>query len=198
YDEELSAYIVSRPIVIGRDATIDISGDHVLLESHLQEDGVPAYLEIRGEGIIVNSTITSWDPFAQHPAIDPYIPRPYIIVIDGHLDVIGSTIKHLGYSLGGLADTRYAHAALEYYGAKNFVIANSTIAFNYYGFYSEDSSNFKIVNNKVYSQTRYGLDPHTWSVDFIIDSNHVHDNGNQGIICSLYCANVTIDRKSVV
>lgn len=197
YDEERSAYIVSRPIVIGNKATITISGDHVLLESPLQEDVTPAYLEIRGKGIIANSTITSWDPVILRPAIDPYIPRPYIIVIGGHLDVVGSTIKHLGYSLGGLADTRYAHAALEYYGVKNFVIANSTIAFNYYGFYSEDSSNFEIVNNKVYGQTRYGLDPHTWSVDFIIDSNHVHDNGNQGIICSLYCANVTITNNLV-
>ncbi len=197
YDEERSAYIVSRPIVIGSQASITINGDRVLLKSPLQENSVPAYLEIRGKGIIANSTITSWDPVTLRPAIDPYIPRPYIIVIDGHLDVIGSTIKHLGYSLGGLADTRYAHAALEYYGVKDFVIANSTIAFNYYGFYSEDSSNFKIVNNKVYSQTRYGLDPHTWSVDFIIDSNHVHDNGNQGIICSLYCANVTITNNLV-
>lgn len=197
YNEELSAYVVSRPLVITSRATITISGDHVLLESPLREDAVPAYLEIRGKGIIANSTITSWDPVAMHPAIDPYIPRPYILVIDGHLDVIGSTIKHLGYSLGGLADTRYARAALEYYGARDFVIANSTIAFNYYGFYSEDSSNFKIVNNEVYGQTRYGLDPHTWSVDFIIDSNHVHDNGNQGIICSLYCANVTITNNLV-
>ncbi|HEX7034018.1 MAG TPA: right-handed parallel beta-helix repeat-containing protein [Nitrososphaera sp.] len=197
YDEGQSAYIVSRPIVFGNKATIAISGDHVLLESPLQEDIVPVYLEIRGKGIIANSTITSWDPVTLRPAIDPYIPRPYIIVIDGHLDVIGSAVKHLGYSLGGLADTRYAHAALEYYGAKNFVVANSTIAYNYYGFYSEESSNFKIVNNKVYGQTRYGLDPHTWSVDFIIDSNHVHDNGNQGIICSLYCANVTITNNLV-
>ncbi len=197
YDEVQSAYIVSRPIVIGSKATIAISGDRVLLESPLQEDSVPAYLEIRGKGIIANSTVTSWDPVTLRPAIDPYVPRPYIVIIDGHLDVMNSEIKHLGYSLGGLADTRYAHAALEYYGAKDFVIANSTIAFNYYGFYSEDSSNFKIVNNKVYGQTRYGLDPHTWSVDFVIDSNHVHDNGNQGIICSLYCSNVTITNNLV-
>ncbi|HXG06956.1 MAG TPA: right-handed parallel beta-helix repeat-containing protein [Nitrososphaera sp.] len=197
YFEGKSAYIVSRPVVIGSAATITISGDHVLLESPLKEDHVPAYLEIRGKGIIVNSTVTSWDPITMRPAIDPYVPRPYIIVIYGQLDVIGSTIKHLGYSLGGLSDTRYAHAALEYHGARNFVIANSTIAYNYYGFYSEESSNFRIVDNKVYGQSRYGLDPHTWSVDFIIDSNHVHDNGNQGIICSLYCANVTITNNIV-
>lgn len=197
YDKEHDAYIVSRPLVMGAGSTLAISGDHVLLLSPLDEKSVPAYLEIRGKSIIANSTITSWDPVTMRPAIDPYIPRPYILIIDGHLDVMDSTIKHLGYSLGGLADTRYARAALEYYGAKNFVVENSTIAFNYYGFYSEDSSNFKILNNKVYGQTRYGLDPHTRSVDFVIDSNHVHDNGNQGIICSLYCANVTITNNLV-
>lgn len=197
YDQAQAAYIVSRPLIFGAKATLAISGDHVLLLSPLGEKSVPAFLEIRGKSIIANSTITSWDPVTLRPAIDPYIPRPYILVIDGHLDVMDSSIKHLGYSLGGLADTRYARAALEYYGARNFVIANSTIAFNYYGFYSEDSSNFKILNNKVYGQTRYGLDPHTWSVDFVIDSNHVHDNGNQGIICSLYCSNVTITNNLV-
>lgn len=197
YSEDQSGYILSRPLVISSKATIDITGERVLLRSPLQENGTPAYLEIRGKGVISNSAISSWDPATGHPAIDPYVPRPYIVIIDGHLDVLNSKITHLGYSKGGLIDTRYAHAALEYYGSKDFIIANSTIAYNYYGFYSEDSSNFKIANNEVYGQTRYGLDPHTWSVDFVVDSNHVHDNGNQGIICSLYCSNVTITNNLV-
>ncbi|AIF84453.1 parallel beta-helix repeat (two copies) [Candidatus Nitrososphaera evergladensis SR1] len=197
YNEQESAYLVTRPIIMGNNTTLEINGVRVLLLSSSERNPNPTYLEIRGNAAIANSTVTSWDPVRARPEIDPYIPRPYIVVRGGHMDVLNSTITHLGYSLGGLKDTRYAHAALEYYNAKDFVVANSTIAFNYYGFYSEDSSDFRILNNEIYGQTRYGLDPHTRSVNFVVDSNNVHDNGNQGIICSLWCNNVTITNNIV-
>jgi parallel beta-helix repeat protein len=197
YDKQESAYLVTRPIIMGNKTALEINGEKVLMLSSSERNPHPSYLEIRGQGAIVSSTVTSWDPVRARPEIDPYIPRPYIVVRGGHMDVVNSTIMHLGYSLGGLKDTRYAHAALEYYNAKDFVVANSTIAFNYYGFYSEDSSNFKILNNEIYGQTRYGLDPHTRSSNFVVDSNRVHDNGNQGIICSLWCDNVKITNNVV-
>ncbi|HVX03468.1 MAG TPA: right-handed parallel beta-helix repeat-containing protein [Nitrososphaera sp.] len=197
YDERESAYLITRPIIMGNKTTLEINGDKILLLSSSEQNPNPSYLEVRGNAKIVNSNVTSWDPVRARPEIDPYIPRPYIVVRGGHMDVLNSTITHLGYSLGGLKDTRYAHAALEYYNAHNFVVANSTIAFNYYGFYSEDSSNFKILHNEIYGQTRYGLDPHTRSSNFVVDSNNVHDNGNQGIICSLWCDHVTITNNTV-
>lgn len=197
YIKQESAYLVTKPIIMGNKTSLEINGVKVLMLSSSERNPNPSYLEIRGQGAIVNSTVTSWDPVRAKPEIDPYIPRPYIVVRGGHMDVLNSSITHLGYSLGGLKDTRYAHAALEYYNSKDFVVANSTIAFNYYGFYSEDSSNFKILNNEIYGQTRYGLDPHTRSSNFVVDSNNVHDNGNQGIICSLWCDNVTITNNTV-
>ena len=119
------------------------------------------------------------------------------MVKDGKVDILNSTLTHLGYSIGGLSDTRFAYAAVGYYHSSNFTIANSTIAFNYYGFYSEGSKNFKIINNDVYGQTKYGLDPHSVSNNMFIASNHIHDNGNQGIICSMQCKNVTITNNVV-
>lgn len=145
YNAQESAYLVTRPIIMGNKTTLEINGDRVLLLSSSERNPNPSYLEIRGNAAIVNSTVTSWDPVRGKPEIDPYIPRPYIVVRGGHMDVLNSTITHLGYSLGGLKDTRYAHAALEYYNTKDFVIASSTIAFNYYGFYSEDSRDRKSV-----------------------------------------------------
>ena len=142
--------------------------------------------------------ISSWDTTRNDINGDAYNPRGYIVVTEkGKLDVINSTIKHLGYSLGGIADTRYAVAALGYYDTDGFVIANSTIAFNYYGFYSHNAKDFVIENNNIYGQTGYGLDPHTGSGNFTVINNYVHDNGNQGIICSIDCFNVTI-RDNIV
>lgn len=197
YDDSESGYLVTRPIIMGNNTTLEMNGDKILLLSSSEHNPSPSYIEIRGNAQMVNANVTSWDPVRARPEIDPYIPRPYIVVRGGHMDVLNSTITYLGYSLGGLKDTRYAHAALEYYDAQDFVVANSTIAFNYYGFYSEDSRNFKILHNEIYGQTRYGLDPHTRSSDFVVDSNNVHDNGNQGIICSLWCDNVTITNNTV-
>jgi poly(beta-D-mannuronate) C5 epimerase len=113
------------------------------------------------------------------------------------MDIRNSSITHLGFPLGGLADTAYTRAALEYRDTGNFTIANSTIAYNYDGFYTSGAQNFNIIGNKIYSNARYGLDPHTGSGHLVIHSNHVHDNGNQGIICSKLCQNVTITNNLV-
>jgi len=197
FNASQGAYIVSEPIIFGNKTNLIINDSKVLLKSNSGKIGDPSFIVIRGNAQIINSTISSWDPVISAPDPDPYNPRPYILILNGHLNILNSSISYLGYSLHGLNNTRYAHAALEYYNSRDFVLANSTISFNYYGFYSEDSKNFKIENNHVYGQTRYGLDPHTRSKDFIVDSNYIHDNGNQGIICSLYCSNVTITNNKV-
>ena len=66
-----------------------------------------------------------------------------------------------------------------------------------YGLYTENSSNFKILNNEVYDNVGYGLDPHTGSKDFLIDSNHLFLNGQQGVICSHQCENLTITNNLI-
>jgi mannuronan 5-epimerase len=192
-----NAFLISKPLIIDKKAELKILDSNVFLKASY-ERATPVFIEILGKGLIQKSTITSWDPVINASSPDPYHPRPYVVVRDArNVDILNSTLSHLGYSLGGISDTRFAHAAVEYYNSSNFTIAHSTIALNYYGFYSEHSNNFKIINNDIYGQTRYGLDPHTGSVDFIIDSNKVHDNGNQGIICSIQCENVTITNNVV-
>jgi len=191
-------FLINRPLLIGKDAELNLLNDKVFLKSSTPQDSIPKYIEVRGKMLILNSTVTSWNPITNK--IDPngYHPRGYVIAkYGGVINVMNSNITHLGYSVGGISDTRLARSALAYYNSTNFVVANSTLAFNYYGFYSDHSTNFRILNNEVYGNTRYGLDPHTGSRDFIVDSNYVHDNGNQGIICSLGCLNVTITNNLV-
>lgn len=197
YMNDRKAFLISKPLVIDKNAELKILNSNVFLKSSPGR-ATPVFIEILGNGVIQKSTITSWDPAINASSPDPYHPRPYVDIRDAkNVDILNSTLTHLGYSLGGISDTRFAHAAVEYYNSSKFTIANSTIAFNYYGFYSEHSKNFKIIDNEIYGQTRYGLDPHTGSVDFIIDSNKIHDNGNQGIICSIQCENVTITNNLV-
>jgi parallel beta-helix repeat protein len=113
------------------------------------------------------------------------------------MNIIGSKVSYLGFSLAGTHTLLSSLAALAYYNTSNFTIVNSTLSNNIYGFYSDESSKFSILDNEVYSNVKYGLDPHSGSKDFVIDSNHIFANGGQGIICSFKCKNVTITNNVV-
>lgn len=191
-------FLMNRTIIIEEGAQLQIADETLLIRSD-PEDAMPRRLAIiGGKAEMVNSTVTSWDSQRNVPDRNAYHPRPYIVVRDGGtMDVINSSITHLGFPLGGLSNTSNARAALEYRGTGNFTINNSTIAYNYYGFYTSEAENFTITNNKIFANDRYGLDPHTGSGHFVVDSNHIHDNGNQGFICSKYCLNVTVTNNLV-
>ena len=192
-------YVIMDPIIIRKDASLTIKDTNVYLNTYsISNHSQPAFLRIMGKATIDNSLVASWDNTRNAINKDPYNPRGYIVVTNhGLLDVVNSTIAYLGYSLGGISDTRFAQAAMGYYDSDDFRIVNSTIAFNYYGFYSHNAKNFLIEDNDIYGNTGYGLDPHTGSINFAIIDNYVHDNGNQGIICSIDCYNVTITGNQV-
>ncbi|MEP0825460.1 MAG: right-handed parallel beta-helix repeat-containing protein [Nitrososphaera sp.] len=191
-------FMMNKTIIFKDDAQLTIANEKLLIRSDPQ-DVLPRRIGVDGGKVaIINSTVTSWDSERNAPDRNSYHPRPYLVATNGgKMDVINSSITHLGFPLGGISNTDNARAALEYRSTGNFTIANSTIAHNYYGFYSSRAENFTITNNKIYANDRYGLDPHTESGNFVVDSNHIHDNGNQGFICSKYCFNVTVTNNLV-
>jgi parallel beta-helix repeat protein len=191
-----NAFLLTKTLAIGKEAFLNITGNTVYLKS-FEDNTLPIRLQVYGRVLIFNSTISSWNSLTEKPDNNPYHYRPYIKVDAGKLDIINSTISNFGFPTGGIDYTSYARAGIVYFDSSDFTIANSTIALNYYGFYSANSSNFRIINNEIYGSTRYGLDPHTYSKNFIVDSNYVHDNGNQGIICSKYCDKIKITNNIV-
>jgi mannuronan 5-epimerase len=191
-------FLIKKSIIIEKNAVLNIRNSKILLQSFSNKDNKPSILITYGNTEIVNSTVMSWDPQHQRPDPNPYHPRSFLVAKDGGImNIISSEITYLGFSLGGALSTESALAALNYYNTSDFVITNSTLNHNLYGFYSNESSNFKIINNQVYDQVGYGLDPHTGSKDFIIHSNRIFANGRQGIICSFRCENVTITNNIV-
>ncbi len=191
-----NAFLLTKTLAVGKEAFLNVTGNTVYLKS-FEDDTLPIRLQVYGRVLVFNSTISSWNPLTEKPDNNPYHYRPYIKVDAGKLDIINSTISNFGFPTGGIDYTSYARAGILYFDSSDFTIANSTIALNYYGFYSANSSNFRIMNNEIYGSTRYGLDPHTYSKNFIVDSNYVHDNGNQGIICSKYCDKIRITNNIV-
>ena len=135
--------------------------------------------------MVLNSTITSWNPKMNLPDPNPYHPRSFLISIgDGSLNIANSTISYLGFSEGGIFTPESSLGALNYYNSTGFTIQDSIISHNMYGVLSVNSSNFKIINNQVYDHVGYGLDHLSGSKDFIIDLNHLFLNGKQGVICA--------------
>jgi hypothetical protein len=197
-DYKSNEFLIKKTIFIDKGAQLNIINYNVFLESSSNKDNIPTALVTYGKTVILNSTVTSWDPQVNAADPNPYHPRPFVAAKDGgKMDIIGSIITNLGFSLGGIHSSFSSLAGINYYNTSNFIIANSTIAHNLYGFFSKGATNFKIIGNDIYDHTGYGLDPHTGSKNFIIDSNHIRLSGKQGIICSFRCKNVTITNNLV-
>ncbi len=75
-------------------------------------------------------------------------------------------------------------------------VVNNKIHNNYFGAYTYGAQAMTFVNNEVYENVQYGLDPHDDSDYLLIDNNNVHNNGNHGIICSQRCNNLTITNNT--
>ena len=151
-DGSNNTYLIKKTIVIGKDAKLNIVNSKILLKSLLIKDNAPVVIINYGKTIVFNSTVTSWDPQIKIPDPNPYHPRSFLVSNDGGImNILNSTISYMGFSQGGIHTLESDLAALNYYNTSNFVIANSTISHNLYGFYSKESSKFKIINNQVIS-----------------------------------------------
>ena len=186
--------LMRNRLVIDKQTSLKISDAHLLLESFRSKDVFPVRILVQGELIIENSTIDSLIQVQNIADRNPLHPRPFIAAVDGGvLNINNATIKHLGFSLGGMSSL----AAVNYFDTENFEIKDSTFEYNYHGFYSDNSSDFQVRRNTFYGNRGYGIDPHTGSRNFLIDSNHVSLSGKQGIICSFLCHNITITNNIV-
>jgi parallel beta-helix repeat protein len=176
------SYLIDTTLVIGENAHLDISGQNVLIASPVNDKD--RRLEIQGSASIINSHISSWNTIRDTQDLNPYHQRPFILVNGGQVEIRNSTISHLGFPLAGLSEERAARAGIMFLETGNFTIANSTIAFNFDGIYARNSSDFQIIGNEIYGNTRSGIDIRAGSNNYVIRNNNVHDNGYEGMACS--------------
>jgi mannuronan 5-epimerase len=160
---------------------------------------------------INGSKITSWDESINVPDTE-YLTygRAYMRVrsrldIDGvtpresRMDIVNSDIGYLGYpgseayglSWKVLGQDTIGPSIFDIVGVYGDVV-NSKIHDNYFGVYTYGAEAMTFINNEVYNNKMYGLDPHDDSDNLVIDGNYVHHNGYHGIIGSQRCDNLTI------
>jgi parallel beta-helix repeat protein len=193
-----NAYLLLNSILIDRKASLTLDHVSLYLQSSSQKDSIPVTIEVRGKALIKDSLIASWDPVRQQEDIDGFHPRPFLVAKNGGiLNVHDSVVSHLGYSPGGLKDSSHAIAAISYYDTNNFEIINSKLAFNFHAIYSERASSFSIIGNEMHGNTGDAINAHAGSRNFIVDSNYIHDNGNQAVLCSVQCSDITVSNNLV-
>ncbi len=158
---------------------------------------------------IDNAKITSWDENALGPDTEYVLyKRAYIQVrsrlgSDGitprqsRMDIKNSDIGYLGYKGAeayGLS-WKVITGSFDNVGVFGDIV-NNKIHNNYFGLYTFGAEAMTFLNNEVYQNILYGIDPHDDSDYLTIDGNYVHNNGGHGIICSQRCNNLTITNNT--
>ena len=205
-------WFLSANLVIAKKATFHIDSIDTKwlkinskVESNVNKLPPSYIIDVFGSLKIDSVKITSWDPTTNYNAITNGsrtgdithlgAPRPSIIVENnatGTTDITNSEIAYLGYEQG----QHKGGSGLSYYfGGDGSIIRNNDIHHVYFGLYTFGVGHMIIENNLIRNSGHYGLDPHTGTHDMIIRNNEVYDNkGGSGIICSLNCYNILIEK----
>ncbi|TLX93742.1 MAG: right-handed parallel beta-helix repeat-containing protein [Thaumarchaeota archaeon] len=193
-----NAFLIMRPILVDKNASLNLINQNIMFLSNQKEIDFPStFLEVKGTAKTGNTNISSYDPILNKPDPNGYHPRPFVLVRDGAvMNLSNSTITHLGYSPGGFENTKVSKPAITYYNTTNVDIENSILKYNYYGFYSTNTNNIRIVNSQVFGNTKNGFDAHG-TTNLYVSRNHIYNNGDQGFICSVHCLNVTIINNTI-
>lgn len=124
------------------------------------------------------------------------------------MNVFNSEIAHLGYnapeSYGLIWKVYYKPSATDpndtpppgrqlYEKVDIFGnVTGSAFHHNYFGAYTFGGYCMNWTNNLFEHNIQYGLDPHDDSDSLVISNNRFFDNGNHGVICSVYCSKIVI------
>jgi hypothetical protein len=175
-------YILNANVSVADNATLTISGGQDF--DHLKIAGGNG-ITVSGRIEIENLTVTSWDTAAQSTidiANNTNASRGYLFLTGsegGH--IINSTFGFMGYN-----DTGYRGVDLMD-RSHNFTIRNSTFHNMWYAFYSNAAYNITIDSSEYRDNLRYAIDPHSGTHNMTITNNHIYNNSDTGIICSLDC-----------
>lgn len=203
--------IASETIRVGRGATLAIDGTEIDQLRLLSTSETNTHLIAEAGTLRLRDiVIESYDPETGGPDTNMEDGRSFVRV-DGFLDDTGraangtleidrSRLSYLGYdsrfvdtnefssygiSLKVRSESGLRHATVTGH------IRNSTLSFNYRGFYSYGAQEFEISDSEVHHNTDYGIDGHDDTDRLIVMGNRIFSNGGTGLICSRRCgANV--------
>lgn len=197
-------WILNAGIRVEEDSTLHIDSNDVTWLKIVPDINTPNAIKVDGSLKIDSVKITSWNPetndYVKFSDATEYNDttyeveiRPYIKVnseATGQTIIKNSELAYLGYSCSGCG-------GVSFNGGDYSILKNNAIHHIYKGFYSKGMGYMLIEGNEIYSNEKYGIDPHTGTHDMLILNNTVYDNYNAGIICSGDCYNILIEENKV-
>ena len=214
-----TTYRLNRAISIEGDIRVDITRRTVKNLQLTSTPDVLASLVFDESTVLIKGVrISSIDPSTGDPDIDSSDGRSFIRMKNGRMDIINSTISHLGNGLTeNLTDSARISTAqgeggtygLSYRIDKGRLgsqittgwVENSTFRHNHFGAYTFGASGMVWKDNRFADNEVYGLDPHDDSNNALIEGNVFEHNGKHGFIVSKRCnyniirGNRSVDNK---
>ncbi|HSX39968.1 MAG TPA: glycosyltransferase [Candidatus Saccharimonadales bacterium] len=198
-------FYITANIVVGNGVTLNV-GDDSVKELRLKSDktGYVTITSFNGRIMFNGIKVTSWDESQNSPDKNISDGRSYILVRGNTImDINNSDFSYLGFkpantSEGGTYGVSWripSHTFGKYLATGQII--NSKFHNNYFGAYTFGATGMLWKNNEFYQNTRYGLDPHDDSNNFLVENNKFYDNGTHGLIFSKRCfGNVIINNIS--
>jgi len=207
HEENGNVWVLNSSLVIQRGSTLTLNstdatwvkisskgrstGIHGIESENNVNGSTPFVVQVSGSLVLDGVKLTSWDPDTNNFApqvTDGSLPRPFITIETGAgpSKIINSELAYLGYK-------SIRKQGLNFYGGDGSILRGNKIHNLWFGFFSTAVGNITLENNTIYSNARYGVDPHSGTHDMLIKNNHVRDNGHIGIICSDDCANIVVE-----
>ena len=199
YIKEVSTkeWYLSANLHIGTGVSLKLNKNEVeWLKLESNKDGFVWLRTFDGRISIDGVKVTSWDKYLKSVDKKYTDGRSYILAKhDARMDVTNAELAYLGYfppptSVGGSfgVSWKIMNDSFGQYLVTGEV-RNSKFHHNYYGSYTFGATGMVWQGNEFYENVQYGLDPHDYSNNFLVENNKAYNNGNHGIIFSIRCFN---------
>ncbi len=192
--EDGDRILFRQPILVGRDATLIVSGEE-FAEMRLGSD-TGAYLVVAGTLYVLDTRLVAYSESAGGP--DHWdgdrgrVFRPFVVGwSDSRLFFGGSTIVSIGYPAGKGYGLSFTAGPSDLVATQSSpkpptgIVVDNSFQNAYYGFYSYEAEGVDVVGNEYRDNVVYGIDPHDRSQDLRIAFNTIYGTKKKhGLIIS--------------
>jgi hypothetical protein len=205
-------YTLRLPIMIGPEATLVVSGSDVEVLRLNRQTG--AYIVNAGKFYVYDTQIVGWDEAKAVPALIDYktraLFRPFITSWSGSETYLaGSTFRSLGFGGEKGYGLSLSAGPTDVIRSRSFVLKRPTgwIIENsfddmFYGFYSFEADDVKVVGNEYRDNIVYGVDPHDRTLRLLVAYNTAYNTkvkhgfiGSRSVNDSWFIGNVSLDNR---
>jgi len=128
-------------------------------------------------GVNVHASDANTPKAGSATAVRKDLGRPFVLAVGSTMVISNSTFRYLG------RDWNSSYGVAWSKGSTGSVSA-SLFENNFIGAYTDRSDGLQITNSNFFHNSLYGIDPHSYSTNLLVEGNNSSFNGRHGIIFS--------------